>query len=138
MLTGKYWAIYDFIDHRGQNAVVAALDGFPVNAKAAINAFITFIEVTPPPFDRRLVKPLRNRNGERGKGLSEFRIANQGVQYRPIIWYGPNSREHEIVILAVAIEKNGRFVPHGIIDTCWTRVSRIQNHEAQLKIHSLK
>lgn len=135
MIAGKCWAIYDYIDHRGENVVLAAINGFPISAKAAINLFVANIEVTPPPLDRRLVKPLKDKNGERGKGLYEFRVNSYGVQYRPIVWYGPESKKREMTILAVAVEQNGRFVPSGICQTCWTRIARLQRNEAKYSYH---
>src|SRR4051812_25582413 len=124
MIPGKKWRICDYVDHRGRNVVKDDVASYPKAAKAAINAFIQSIEVLDPPIHRSLMKPLKNKNGENGKGLYEFRVRCDGVQYRPILkLQGGPSRE--IVILAVPTESNERFAPSGIIATCWTRVSRI-------------
>jgi len=123
----------DYVDHRGENVVHKDLRGFPVAARAAINASIQHIEVTKPPFDVRDVKKLQNKNGQNCLGFIEFRIRSGGVQYRPIAWYGPGERQ--ITIFGIAVEQNSRLHPFGICDTCNGRRGRLSRNEGRIVIH---
>jgi hypothetical protein len=133
MLPDKYWRVMDYIDHRGQNVVHKELGRIPKNAKAAINTFIQNIEVTAPPFDVRLVKKLKNKNGQDCAGLIEFRITYGGVQYRPIAAYGPGERS--ITIFTIATEQNSRFHPFGVCDTCKGCRGKLSRNEGKVVIH---
>lgn len=135
MLPQRYWRVMDYIDHRNKNVILEDLNSFPLAAKLAINALIQHIEVTPPPFDVRDVKKLQNKRGQNCLGFIEFRITTQGVQYRPIAWYGPERQQ--ITIFAVATEKNSRLVPPGICETCAHRLTKLKRHEGRIELHNL-
>lgn len=127
----------DYIDHRGRNVVLDGLNAIPLTAKLRINAFIQYIEVTPPPFDREDVKKLKNKDGQNCLGFIEFRIRCQGVQYRPIAWHGPDTTQKQITIFAIATEKNSRFEPSGICQTCSNRLSGLLRNEGRIQLHNL-
>jgi len=129
MVPGKIWKFYDYVDHRGANIVVDALASYPVDARAAFDLFVANVEVTLPPIDRHFVKPLRNINGEDGRGLHEFRFKSGNVQYRPLVRVDTAGRE--ITIFVMAIEQANRFRPEGAVATCWNRISKLETGDAK-------
>lgn len=133
MLAERFWRVLDYVDHRGTNVVKAALNGYPIGAKAAINAHIQNVEVSRPPFDPRDVKKLRNKDRQNCCGFLEFRIRFGGVQYRPIVWQGPGQRD--LTILGMATEQNNRLQPFGICDTCANRRGKLTNNEGSTVHH---
>lgn len=137
MLGIRYWRVMDYIDHRGKNVVLDALNELPIGAKLAVNAFIQHIETWEPPFEQVDVKKLKNKHGQNCLGFSEFRITWRGNQYRPIVWFGPDTSKHQITIFAIAVEKNNRLVPFGICETCTNRLDRLRRNEATVRIHDI-
>jgi hypothetical protein len=128
MVGRHYWDIRDYIDHRGNNVIFDALEVLGPEVKSAINFAILALRVEPPPLGRPLVGKLENKKGAKCDGLLELRVPFNGVQYRPIMYYGPERDKQQITLLGVATEKNSRFVPSGICKTCWTRIKGINFH----------
>ena len=113
------WTFYDFVDERGGNGIRAALDALPpsrrARSKAALTQRLNLLKALPSLQDDQYTKALSGACD----GLFEIRFRKDGVQYRPLAFYGPGRRE--ITLLLLAEERNGRFVPR---DACATALRR--------------
>ena len=137
----QYRIFCDYVDHRGTNIVLDGLSQMSEDDKAKMNEFLRQLERVKH-FDSKDVKPLRNVNGEKGKGLYELRYKLNKVQQRPLGLIGPGGHELErrfqkpiFTILVMAEERNGRFVPPGAVKMCWTRLETIRNGHGKIILH---
>lgn len=112
----------DFLEVGGTNAIREWLDGLPIQAKARINALLLRLEVDAPlqmPYTRALVGPCA--------GLIELRVKAGNVQYRPLMCFGPGSKE--VTILFGAEERNDRLVPSSACEIALKRKELIGDGE---------
>jgi hypothetical protein len=89
------WTFYDFREERGVNTIRRWLDGLPAKATAKINTRLLYmraLQIWPEQYVSSLVT---------WPGLVEIRVTHNGVQYRPLGFYGPSRREFTIVLGAV-------------------------------------
>jgi hypothetical protein len=110
------WVFRDYVENE-QNVIREWLDELPVHAQAAIDLFLEQLAAMPQlrmPYARVLSGPC--------DGLIELRIKVKNIQYRPLVWYGPN--QGEITLLMGAIEQGDRFNPR---TACETALRRKQN-----------
>jgi hypothetical protein len=110
------WRILNFKNQRGDNEINAWAKAQGPKLRAHLNAFVLKIAALDRPLTRAdNVGQLRKTGPCHGHGFIEFRIKVNNVHYRPIGWYGPG--EHEITLLAGAIEKGGDFEPRNVCVT---------------------
>lgn len=105
----RYWQFRDYVDQRGHNLIRQWLDEQPPAVHIKIDALIRNLETTEQ-LRGRSTKVLKGKC----KGLIELRIEKNGIQYRPLAYYGP--KQHQITILSGAIEKGDQFVPKAACD----------------------
>src|SRR6266404_640307 len=86
------WTFYDFCDARGVNLIRGWLDGLPPKASAKIDARILFMMAVPV-WPEQYVSSLTG-----WPGLLELRVVLDGIQYRPLGFYGPERHEFTLVL----------------------------------------
>lgn len=120
------WRFRDFVNDRGENVIRSWLDSLPkaakAKAKAEINALILVLKEKDVDSFTRADKVGLLRGP--CSGLIELIIEVNGVQYRPIGWYGPDRKE--ITLLAGAKEKDNQLIPSSTCDTALERQSLVQ------------
>ena len=113
------WQFYDFVDERGANVIQTRLGGLPGSrkprAKAALTQRLNLLAALPHLNDEQYTKVLSGPCD----GLIEIRFRRDGVQYRPLAFYGPE--RSAITLLILVEERNGRFVPR---DACAIALKR--------------
>lgn len=88
------WTFFDFLTERGENDIHRWLNSAEVTkaAKAKINARIIALQGFP-------IFPEQYISAYSGwPKLLELRIVSNGVQYRPLGFYGPNRGQFSLVI----------------------------------------
>jgi hypothetical protein len=91
------WTLYDFLDSSGGNLIRPWIDSLPTKAAAKVDARLLLmrsIRIWPEQYVSAL------------KGwpyILEVRIISNGVQYRPLFFYGPE--RGEVTFVLGAIEK---------------------------------
>ncbi len=114
------WRFYDFVSHRGVNEICEWSTAQGPNLTARLNALVRNLETLDRAFARAdNVGALRKKGPCHGEGFIELVITLGKVQYRPIGWYGPETRE--VTLLVGATEKGDGFVPR---KACVTAVNR--------------
>lgn len=119
----KIWSFRDFKSERGVNLIHGWLHSQSVAVRADVNALIIWLEIQDvSQFSRPQVGALRDRNGQQCRGLIELRGKKDGVQWRPIGYYGPAALGNKVVtLLAGATERDGMLVPDAVCQTGFAR-----------------
>lgn len=127
------WEFLDFVDQRGVNQIKAWVEGLAPSVrsrvKAKFNERLRMLQVQPVLNDPKLTKML---DGE-CDGLMEVRFRSQRVQYRPLAWYGPSTRE--ITLLIGAEERENRFVPSNACQVALQRRTLVLRDRRQVCPH---
>lgn len=114
------WTFYDFRAERGENLILAWLNGPGWPAKARLNAMIRHLSIVEGAFTRDdNVGVLRKTGPCYGEHFIELRVRVSKVQYRPIGWYGPDNRS--VTLLVGATERDDDFNPRNACEQAVTR-----------------
>ncbi len=103
----------EFVTEEGERVIQAWLNEMNPSTRekveAAIDNTVRYLEV-----ERNPRRPYTGAlTGKDAEGLYEIRFKINGVQYRPLFFYGPESRE--FTLLAGAVEKGGEFKPKSVL-----------------------
>lgn len=113
------WKFYDFVNERRENEILAWATAQGPKLRARLNALIRYLELLDR-FSRADNVGLLRKDGPcKGHGLIELIITIGKVEYRPIGWYGPGSRE--VTLLVGATERGNDFDPR---NACAQAVNR--------------
>lgn len=102
------WIIRHYVSAAGTNKIEAHYDGQSPSVQAAFDNAVRFLAQRPPNDWR---EPYAKKLKGDCDGLVEIKFKADGVQQRPLGFYGPGRME--FTILFWAIEKGGKFVPKG-------------------------
>ena len=102
---------------------IASLDrGAQVEVKAALNTQLRILAAR-----ERLGRPDVGFMRRECKGLLEIVLTVGNVEYRPLAYYGPDTRKRQVTILRGAIEKDGRLQPPTACATALRRIEEIRS-----------
>jgi len=114
----RYWQFRDYLNEHGKNVFLSELRGYPKTVRSAIHAHITQLEVT-----KELNRPSVGLLGRKCTGLIELRVKVNRTPYRPLAFRGPG--DHEITLLAMAIERNYDLKPPDVCKTALERKRKV-------------
>ena len=123
----------DFADRRGNRVKgwIASLDrSAQVEVKAALNAQLRILAVS-----ERLVRPDVGLLRRECRGLLEIVLTVGQVEYRPLAYYGPDTKKRQVTILHGAIEKGGRLQPPTACAIALRRIKEIKSGEGRAIPH---
>ena len=113
------WRFFDFLNQAGNNEIHKWLHEQGAIVRAKVNALIRNLEKLDRAFERPDKVGLLSKPPCKGENLIELILKVNNVQYRPIGWYGPGTRE--VTLLFGATEKDDQFVPK---NACSTAIER--------------
>ena len=109
MPTENRWRFFDFLSQSGKNEIRQWLREQEPVVRTKVNALIRNLEKLDRAFKREDKVGLLNKPPCEGEHLIELRVKVNNVQYRPIGWYGPDTRQ--VTLLLGATEKGDELVP---------------------------
>ena len=117
------WTIGSLVLSGGRTVI----DDWCVDQSAGVRAaFDTALKYLRDQPHANWVRPFIGTLRKECVGLVEVRFKTQGVQQRPIGFYGPGPRHH-FTIVAFAIEKDGEFIPPNVCVTALKRKKLVIN-----------
>jgi len=121
------WTFFDFFTERGENDIHRWLKSpeVPKAAKAKINARIIALQGFPL-FPEQYISSYTG-----WPGLLELRIVSNGVQYRPLGYYGPDRGQFSILV--GGIEK-GR-IPRRLLEVADERRKIVDSDPRRVRRH---
>jgi hypothetical protein len=105
------------------NSFVAEKEAQTADVQAAFDQRLRFLSQSPPNLWR--VPQTKQLDGE-GDGLVEIRFKADGVQQRPLGFYGPGRME--FTLLSWATEKGDKFVPKDALKIAQERKKQIDGN----------
>lgn len=125
------WTFYDFRNDRDENEIRRWSNGAGKPAKARLNALIRNLAVLDRAFTREDKVGLLRKDGPcKGQGFIELIVNIGNVQFRPIGWYGPDTKA--VTLLVGATERDGEFNPR---NSCEQALNRRQLVKTDRKRH---
>lgn len=127
------WTFLDFADQRGNRVKewIASLGrSAQVDVKAALNAQLRILAVR-----ERLGRPDVGLMTRECKGLLEIVLTVENVEYRPLAYYGPDTKKRQVTILHGATERGGRLHPPGACATALRRIEQIETGDGRAIPH---
>jgi len=127
-----YWIIKCYRSERGRELFYEAYLAQSFDARAELRAVINGLKDQPEitgwarenGFDLLSGKKYRSY-----RGLAKLRFKADGVQHRPLGFFGPGIREFTLLIWAT--ERGGAFHPRNVLDTALTRMNEIKGNRDQ-------
>jgi hypothetical protein len=125
----RHWAFRDFLSEHGRNTFREWLDSQPVGAQMDLDGFLRHLETL-----ERLGLPHMKKLIDED-GLFELRYYHKrtNIQYRPIVFYGPDRKQ--ITLLVGAIERGNDFEPRDAKRTARLRKLVVERDHARTCQH---
>ncbi len=131
------WRFYDFRSAPTKNEILAWSTAEGPALKMRLNALIRHLETLDRVFTRADNVGLLRKDGPcKGHGFIELIITIGRIEYRPIGWFGPDTRE--ITLLLGATEKGNDFLPRNACVTAVNRKNLVRSSRSYIVEHDFQ
>jgi hypothetical protein len=127
----KHWRFMAYISEAGTNLILKWYESLDEDAQADFDITLNILAGTQ---DWRGLKQFKILSGKY-VNLGEIRFVTNKVQYRPVGYFGPNTRQFTLLI---GCSKKGRvYKPPDAFDTALKRLSLFRQGRGSIHEHSI-
>lgn len=124
----RQWDLYDYVDHRGNNAIKIWAEGLQKIQRAKLNQKLDQLQQHGTELSTGLLSDTTSTD------IKKIRIKGN-VAVRLMLCKGPISLDTEFTLLLGATERDGRLVPEDAVERAEERRKKIIKEPAKKRCH---